>query len=265
MEHIIDNERERGAAAELKDVKLVYHEPSRETLAVDKLSLRIERGEFLSVVGPSGCGKTSVLKLLTGLCKPTEGSVTVMGSTPAAARKRIGYMLQRDALFEWRTIARNAELGLELRRELNAETREKVREMLEKYGLGDFAEHYPDELSGGMRQKAALIRTLAPEPELLLLDEPFSALDHQTRLLLEDEVYGLIRLGGRTAVLVTHDISEAVAMSDRVAVFTGRPASVRRIIEPGLCGLPGERRADPRFSAAFESIWKELRRDERGA
>ncbi len=256
---------ENDNIAELRGVKLVYHEPSRETLAVEGLSLEIKRGEFISVVGPSGCGKTSVLKLLTGLMPPTAGSVSVMGEAPSAVRKRIGYMLQRDALFEWRNIRRNAELGLEIRGELDEASRRKVGEMLEKYGLGDFAGHYPDELSGGMRQKAALIRTLAPEPELLLLDEPFSALDHQTRLILEDEVYELIRSGGRTAVLVTHDISEAVAMSDRVAVFTGRPARVRRIVEPGLYGLPGERRADPRFSAVFESIWKELRQDERGA
>lgn len=256
---------ENDIIAGLYNVKLVYHEPSRETLAVEGLSLEIKRGEFISVVGPSGCGKTSVLKLLTGLLSPTEGRVCVMGREPGTVRRRIGYMLQRDALFEWRPILKNAELGLEIRGELNAASRKKVKEMLEKYGLGEFLFHYPEELSGGMRQKAALIRTLAPEPELLLLDEPFSALDHQTRLLLEDEVYGLIRSGGRTAVLVTHDISEAVAMSDRVAVFTGRPASVKRIVEPGLSGLPGERRADPRFAAAFESIWKELRADERGA
>ena len=245
--------------AELRGVKLVYHEPARETLAVDGLDLTVRRGEFLSIVGPSGCGKTSVLSLIAGLYEPSAGSVRVLGKPPAEARRSVGYMLQRDELLEWRTIEKNVLLGLEVRRELTPETRKKAMEMLERYGLGDFKKHYPCELSGGMRQKAALIRTLAVGPELLLLDEPFSALDYQTRILLEEEVRSIIKQGGYTAILVTHDISEAICMSDRVAVFSGRPARVRREFETGFSGSSFERRSTPEFAALFDEIWKELK------
>lgn len=249
--------------AELKGVTLVYHEPRRETKAVEGLSLSVRRGEFLSIVGPSGCGKTSVLRLMTGLSTPSKGSVRVLGTSPERARSRIGYMLQRDELLDWRTIERNVLLGLEVKGALNAETRKKAMEMLDKYGLGEFKKHHPSELSGGMRQKAALIRTLAFEPELLLLDEPFSALDYQTRLMLEDEVREIIRQGGYTAVLVTHDISEAIAMSDRVAVFSGRPARVRREFDVDIPGSAFSRRGDARFKPLFDAVWKELKADER--
>ena len=246
-------------AVGLYDAGLIYHEPSRETVAVDGLDLEVKRGEFVSIVGPSGCGKTSVLSLLTGLYKPSRGEVTVLGTSPGEARRRVGYMLQRDELLEWRTIERNALLGLEVRRELNAESRKKVSDLLEKFGLGEFGKAYPSGLSGGMRQRAALVRTLALEPELLLLDEPFSALDYQTRLILEDEVRAAIKQGGYTALLVTHDISEAIAMSDRVAVFTGRPARVRREFTVDIEGSAFERRGKPEFAALFEEIWRELR------
>lgn len=248
--------------AELRDVTLIYHEPKRETKAIEGLSLEVLRGELLCIVGPSGCGKTSVLQLLTGLMPPSEGSVSVLGRPPREALSRIGYMLQRDELLDWRTIERNVLLGLEVKGMLNEDTIKKAMEMLEKYGLGEFKKHHPAELSGGMRQKAALIRTLAFSPELLLLDEPFSALDYQTRLTLEDEVRAIIKQGGYTAVLVTHDISEAIAMGDRVAVFSGRPARVRSSIEVDIEGSAFERRGSPRFSALFDKIWKELKTDE---
>ncbi len=248
----------------LSELSFSYHEPRRETKAIEGLSLNVEKGEFLAIVGPSGCGKTSVLSLVAGLYAPSSGSIEVLGTTPALAKKRIGYMLQRDELLEWRTIEKNVLLGLEIRRELNEITRKKAKEMLEKYGLGDFARHYPKELSGGMRQKAALIRTLAASPELLLLDEPFSALDYQTRIELEEEVRSIIKQGGYTALLVTHDISEAICMSDRVAVFSKRPARVKREFVTGLKGSAIERRADPGFPVLFNSIWKELKNDEQG-
>ena len=252
------NEVEDGTVAELNGVKLVYHEPSRETLAVDGLDLKVKKGEFLSIVGPSGCGKTSVLSMIAGLYEPSAGSIKVLGKPPAEARRRIGYMLQRDALLDWRTIENNVLLGLEVRRELTPESRRKAVELLEKYGLGDFKRSFPAQLSGGMRQKAALIRTLAFEPELLLLDEPFSALDYQTRLLLEDEVREVIKQGGYTAILVTHDISEAISMSDRVAVFSGRPARIRAEFDVKLTGSAFERRSEPGFTELFDGIWKEL-------
>lgn len=245
--------------ASLRGVRLVYHEPSRETLAVDGLDLEVKRGEFVSIVGPSGCGKTSVLSLMTGLIEPSEGSVKVLGLPPREARSRIGYMLQRDALLDWRTIEKNVLLGLEIRRAVSPESKKKALALLGRYGLGDFSRHYPSELSGGMRQKAALIRTLAFEPELLLLDEPFSALDYQTRILLEDEVRSIITQGGYTAILVTHDISEAICMSDRVIVFSSRPARVKREFYVGLPGSAFERRGQAGFGALFDDIWKELR------
>ena len=245
-------------AAELENVRLIYHEPRGETLAVDGLDMLIQKGELVSVVGPSGCGKTSVLSLLSGVCRPSAGRISVLGVSPAAARDRIGYMLQSDCLFDWRTIEKNVLLGLEVKGRLNAASRKKANELLEKYGLGQFKSFFPRQLSGGMRQRAALVRTLAVEPELLLLDEPFSALDYQTRLILEDEVRSIIKSGGYTAVLVTHDISEAIAMGDRVLVFSNRPARVKAEFAVDIAGSAFERRGDPAFRALFDAVWKEL-------
>lgn len=242
----------------LDGVRLIYHEPSGETLAVDGLSMRVERGELVSVVGPSGCGKTSVLSLLCGLYEPSSGSVSVLGGSPEDNLGHIGYMLQRDCLFDWRTIEKNVLLGLEAKGLLNEESRAYAMELLERYGLGEFRRHYPRQLSGGMRQRAALVRTLAFRPELLLLDEPFSALDYQTRLILEDEVRSIIKSIGCTAVLVTHDISEAIAMGDRVLVFSGRPARVKKEFAVDIKGTALERRACEGFRVLFDTIWKEL-------
>lgn len=242
----------------LEGVSLVYLDAGSETPAVQGLTMRAERGELTSIVGPSGCGKTSVLSLIAGLYEPTCGSVSVLGGAPAASRDRVGYMLQHDHLLDWRTIENNAVLGLEVKGGLNAETRAKTNELLNRYGLGAFADRFPRQLSGGMRQRAALVRTLAFEPELLLLDEPFSALDYQTRLILEDEVRSIIKNGGYTAVLVTHDISEAIAMGDRVLVFTQRPARLKREFAVDIEGSAFERRGSPAFRELFDKIWKEL-------
>ncbi len=244
--------------AQLDGVRLLYHDPERETAAVDGLTMRVDRGELVRVVGPSGCGKTSVLSLIAGLYEPSAGSVRVLGGSPAEARDRVGYMLQRDCLLDWRTIEKNALLGLEVKRAVTPESRARVRGLLERCGLAGFAGSFPRMLSGGMRQRAALIRTLAFEPELLLLDEPFSALDYQTRLILEDDVRSIIKHEGCTAILVTHDISEAIAMGDRVLVFTGRPARIRREFAVGLPGSALERRGEPGFRTLFDAIWKEL-------
>lgn len=245
--------------ARLNNVRLIYHEPHGETIAVDSLDLSVKRGEFVSIVGPSGCGKTSVLSLLAGLMPPSMGEVEVLGMPPLQARDKIGYMLQRDHLLDWRTIERNAALGLEVKGLLNAESRKKANDLLEKYGLGEFKNHFPRQLSGGMRQKVALVRTLAFRPELLLLDEPFSALDYQTRILLADEVRLIIKKGGYTAILVTHDISEAISMSDRVIVFSNRPARVKRELEIDLpADTPFARRSCEGFRQLFDTIWKEM-------
>lgn len=246
-----------GALLSVENVSVYYHTPQGETEAVRNLSFSVGKGEFVAVVGPSGCGKTTVLSLIMGLNPPSLGEVRFpQGPCP------MGYMLQRDNLLEWRTLEKNAVLGLEVRHKLNEKTRERTIALLRKYGLGDFLSHYPSQLSGGMRQKAALIRTLALDPELLLLDEPFSALDYQTRLTLADEVFSIIHGEKKTALLVTHDIGEAVSMADRVLVFTDRPATLRReIVLSFPKGMtPLQRREEPAFQEYFAAIWKELER-----
>ncbi len=239
----------------VENVCLTYHEPTAETKAIDNMSFCIEQGEFVSIVGPSGCGKTSILSLLAGLMQPSEGKIRICSD------KRPGYMLQHDHLLDWRTIEGNIMLSLEVKRALTEESRAYALKLLDTYGLSDFRYHYPRQLSGGMRQKVALIRTLAASPELLLLDEPFSALDYQTRLRIADEIHTIIRLEGKTAVLVTHDIAEAISMSDRVLVFSNRPATVKTehcIQLSGAPKTPLERRNSPEFKEYFDRIWKEL-------
>lgn len=254
-------------AARLVDASLVYHTLKQQTLAVEHCSFEIEKGEFVALVGPSGCGKTSVLSLLAGIIEPTGGRVEVMGKKPDPRDNITGYMLQRDHLLDWRTIEDNVLLGLEVKGELNGKTREYALELLEKCALSDFRRHYPRQLSGGMRQKAALVRTLAFSPEILLLDEPFSALDYQTRLIIASDVHGIIKRGGYTSVLVTHDISEAIALGDRILVFTDRPARVKKEIVldfpkngDGENPSPLERRAMPQFNEYFDLVWRELER-----
>lgn len=242
----------------IENLCLTYQTPSGETQALKDFSLNVSRGEFVSLVGPSGCGKTTVLSLVAGLIEPTSGKIELN-----SGRKTVGYMLQRDQLFPWRTIEDNVLLGLEIRREKTAESAAYAVSLLEKYGLKDFISRYPSELSGGMRQRVALIRTLAFRPELLLLDEPFSALDFQTRLAVCDDVYAIIRAEKKTAILVTHDISEAVAMSDRVAVLTPRPARVRKIFSiESNADSPLGRREESTFAGYFDRIWKEVCRKE---
>lgn len=237
----------------LHDVTLSYHSLSGETKAVSHLSFSVEEGEFVTIVGPSGCGKSSILSMLAGLIPPSSGSLSVNGN--------IGYMLQKDHLLEWRTIRRNAQLGLELQGKLTTENIAFVDHMLDQYGLGDFKDRFPSELSGGMRQRAALIRTLAVRPDILLLDEPFSALDYQTRLSVADEIGTIIRKEGKTALLVSHDISEAISLSDRVIVLSGRPARLKKIHTISLSvenRTPMKAREAPEFREYFNQIWKEL-------
>lgn len=239
---------------EADNVGLTYHQPTGETLAVENITFSVSRGEFLSIVGPSGCGKTSILSMIAGLMDPSHGKITLH------SRHRPGYMLQRDHLLDWRTVEGNVLLGLQVKGMLNDGTRAFAHSLLDTYGLKDFIKSYPRQLSGGMRQKVALIRTLACSPELLLLDEPFSALDYQTRLKACDEMYGIIRNEGKTAILVTHDISEAISMSDRILVFSSRPARIKAEHKVTLSGgnTPLERRNSPEFKDYFDIIWKEI-------
>lgn len=235
-----------------QDVKLIYHTKRGETTAASGLTFSVDEGEFVAIIGPSGCGKSTLLSLAAGLLKPSDGTVECAGS--------VGYMLQKDELFPWRTIEKNVVLPLEIKKQNTAENRERVKQLAEKYGLKDFLQSYPAQLSGGMRQRAALIRTLATDPDILLLDEPFSALDYQTRLNVCEDVAGIIRSEGKTALLITHDISEAISLADRVIVLSARPATVRfsHEMDFGEVKNPLKRREMPQFSAWFELLWKEL-------
>ena len=234
------------------NISYTYHTKEGETTAVKDLSFTVEKGQFVSVIGPSGCGKTTVLSLAAGLLSPSSGEIR-------RGEGEYGYMLQRDALFPWRTAEQNIFLPLEVKKRNTPEMREKALALAVKYGLKDFLKKTPSQLSGGMRQRVALIRTLASEPEILMLDEPFSALDYQTRLEVCDDVQGIIKGEKKTALLVTHDISEAIALSDKVVVLSQRPARVlaEHIIEFGE-GSPKKRRECAEFSATFEVLRKEL-------
>lgn len=250
---------------ELKNIDYSYHTLDGETKALSNISFSLTKGEFTAVVGPSGCGKSTLLSLIDGLMKPEIGELLMNGEPLTENSSKIGYMLQHDHLFEWRTVYRNVLLGAEISRQLTPpEIKKRAEEMLEQYGLKQFARSKPSELSGGMRQRAALIRTLLLEPELLLLDEPFSALDYQTRLTVSDDIGQIIRESGKTALLVTHDLSEAVSLSDRVIILTKRPASVARIIPISFDlehDTPLIRRNAPEFKTYFNEIWKELNHD----
>ena len=233
------------------DVTYIYHTARGETVAAKDLSFSVDAGEFVAIIGPSGCGKTTLLSLAAGLMKPSSGTVVSHGS--------FGYMLQRDELFPWRTIEKNISLPLEIKRQTAPEHRMRARQLAVKYGLGDFLESYPGQLSGGMRQRAALIRTLATDPDILLLDEPFSALDYQTRLNVTEDVSEIIRSEKKTALLITHDISEAISLADRVLVLTRRPARVAHTHTLDFdVDTPLKRREQPNFSGWFGVLWREL-------
>ena len=238
-----------------------YHTMEGETEALSDLSFQVQTGEFLAVVGPSGCGKSTLLSLICGLLKPDSGRILLDGQPVLEGDTRIGYMLQKDHLLEWRSIYKNILLGLEIRKELTPEKLAHAEALLQTYGLDRFRDARPSQLSGGMRQRAALIRTLVLEPELLLLDEPFSALDYQTRLNVSDDIGKILKSSGKPAILVTHDISEAISMADRVLILSARPATVRKIIDIDLDisdRTPLSSRNAPDFKKYFNIIWKEL-------
>lgn len=247
------------ALLEINHVDIIYQTEKSETEAVRDLTLSIDEGEFIALVGPSGCGKTTLLSMIAGLMPPTNGTITIDGNPVEAKNGIVGYMLQRDNLFEWRTIESNVMLGLSVQKKLTPKSRQYAVSMLEKYGLGEFKAAYPTELSGGMRQRAALIRTLAFKPRLLLLDEPFSAVDFQTRMTVCDDVHSIIKNENKTALLVTHDISEAVSMADRIVVLSKRPATVKNVFTIDIdAPTPLKRRESPKFSYWFDRVWKEV-------
>ncbi|WP_068554443.1 ABC transporter ATP-binding protein, partial [Thermotalea metallivorans] len=247
---------------EVQNVSMNYHTLDGETHAIHHLTFDVYQGEIVVIVGPSGCGKSTALSIISGLIKPSSGKVIVNGREVNGTNKSVGYMFQKDHLFEWRTIFNNVLIGLEIQGKLNHEAKMKAEKLLEMYGLGEFKHYYPRQLSGGMRQRVALIRTLAVEPDILLLDEPFSALDYQTRLTVADEIASILKKEKKTALMVTHDIAEAISMADRVIVLTKRPAAVKSIHEIKLTldmeRTPLTSREAPEFRHYFNTIWKEL-------
>lgn len=246
------------------DVTFYYQTKQKEIQALKNVSFDVNKEEFTSIVGPSGCGKTTILSLTAGLLKASKGEILLGEKKIQKNDSRIGYMFQRDHLFEWRSIWKNITLGIEIQKPKNKEEKFSLAErLLKKYDLYAFKDQRPRQLSGGMRQRVALIRTLVLEPELLLLDEPFSALDFQTRLKVCDDVYSMIKTEKKTAVLVTHDISEAISMSEKVIILTSRPATVRCIKNLKLIGdTPLQKREDPKFGELFDDIWKKLTNEE---
>lgn len=249
---------------ELRHVDLRYFGVSGETEALRDISLAVSASEFVAIIGQSGCGKSTLLSLISGILAPTGGVVLIDGQPVTGPTRKVGYMLQQDCLFEWRTILDNAVLGAEIQGADIRGAKERASQLLTRYGLGQFLHHLPRELSGGMRQRVALARTLTTDPDVVLLDEPFSALDSQTRLALADEVGEILRRERKTTILVTHDIGEAISMAERVIVLTRRPGQVKsnhavRFASAGQARpAPLAARNTPEFNAYFKTLWQEL-------
>ncbi|MBY6035100.1 ABC transporter ATP-binding protein [Fictibacillus nanhaiensis] len=249
------------ALLQLKSVGQTYFSKTSATTALEDITLSVNEGEFVSILGPSGCGKSTLLSIIAGLLIPTSGTVMVNNQQVNHPHPKIGYMLQQDYLFPWKTIHDNITLGLKLRNQLSHQHVQTAFQLLKEIGLEHTIGKYPSELSGGMRQRVALVRTLATQPKMLLLDEPFSALDYQTKLKLEDLVSSTLKEHGKTAILVTHDIGEAIAMSDHVILLSSNPGRIFRtfkIPESIRNLLPFEARQHPDFSSTFQKIWEEL-------
>lgn len=239
---------------EINNLSKMYFNKKGEILALDDVTLTVNEGEFLVIVGPSGCGKSTLLNIIGGIDNKSNGKIVVNKNA------KVGYMLQTDCLFPWLTILDNATLGLRLNKLLTKENIDYVKSLLKNYGLSEFMDSYPSSLSGGMKQRVALIRTLALKPDILLLDEPFSALDYQTRLQVSDDVYKIIKKEKKTVIMITHDVSEACSIGDRVVILSDRPAKVKKIIDIKLTdkSSPINNRKCKEFSAYYEMIWKEI-------
>ncbi len=238
----------------IKNLSKSYHDKKGEIKALEDINIDVEEKEFISIVGPSGCGKSTILSILSDLEKKSTGEIKKNKDLT------IGYMLQTDSLFFWRTILDNCLIGLEVTNKLTEKNKNYVLQLLKTYGLYEFKDKYPSSLSGGMRQRVALIRTLAIKPDILLLDEPMSALDYQSRLAISNDIYNIIKKEGKTAIMVTHDIAEAVSMSDRVIVLTKRPAVVKNIykIELSNKSTPMNNRRCKEFNKYYDMIWRDL-------
>ena len=250
---------------EVKNVSKKYQSKENEVLALENINFRVKKGEFIAIIGPSGCGKSTLLSIISGLEKKTSGEIYIENQKVEGGTSQIGYMLQKDCLLDWRNVWSNTLFGLEVKGKVTKEDKEYVEKLLKKYNLYEFKNKYPSELSGGMRQRAALIRTLATKPKILLLDEAFSALDYQTRIMVTNDIYNILRKENITTIMVTHDISEAISMSDRVLVLSKRPGTVKDIHKIDFeieNRTPINCRESPKFSKYFNTLWKELGVDE---
>lgn len=246
---------------EVKNISKIYQGKESEILAIHNINFDIEEGEFVSIIGPSGCGKSTLLSVIAGLEEKTTGEIYIENEKVEGISEKIGYMLQRDCLLEWKTILDNTLFGLQIKNQLDKNTKAYAESLLKKYDLYEFKNKYPSELSGGMRQRVALIRTLATKPKILLLDEAFSALDYQTRIMVTHDIYDILRKENITALMVTHDISEAISMSDRVIVLTKRPGTIKNIHEIKFNlenRNPINCREQTEFTGYFNTLWKEL-------
>ena len=239
----------------IKKLSKIYHTNKSEIPAIKDLNLNIKEGEFVAIVGPSGCGKTTLLSILCSLEEKSQGEIIY-----TQGKQKMGYMLQNDTLFPWLNILDNTLLGLKIEKNITKENIQKVTRLLETYGLKDFIKKYPNNLSGGMRQRVALIRTLATNPDILLLDEPFSALDYQTRLAVSDDVWRIIKKEKKTTIMITHDIAEAISMADRIIVLTNRPAKVKSIYTIEMKNKQNSinNRKQKEFQYYYDKIWKDI-------
>ena len=235
----------------IKNLSKIYHTKTSETKAIDDFSFELNDNEFVAIVGPSGCGKSTILNILANLDSKSDGEIIINNNI------KLGYMLQQDALFNWKTVLDNCLLGLEINKMNN---KDYVLKLLNTYGLKDFINSYPNNLSGGMRQRVALIRTLATKPDILLLDEPFSALDYQTRLKVSDDVYNIIKKEKKSAIMVTHDIAEAISMADKIIILSKRPSVIKKVIDINLTdkSTPINNRKAKEFAYYYDLIWKEI-------
>lgn len=242
----------------LENVSHHYFSKTSYTKALDNITFSIKENEFIALLGPSGCGKSTILSIIAGIMEQTEGKVLVNQTPIQQSHLAIGYMLQQDYLFPWKTIMENILVGPKIQKQNNESTRDKARALLEEVGLNNLENDYPDSLSGGMRQRVALVRTLITEPEILLLDEPFSALDYLTKLKLEDLVSSLLQSYKKTSVLVTHDIAEAISMSDRIFLMGANPGSITEVFDIPIelrNEVPFLVRRHPKYQLVFDKVW----------
>ena len=245
----------------IENVRKEYQVRGKKVLALDSVDLTIAEGEFVTVVGPSGCGKSTLLNLIVGLMRSSMGRIVFRGAPIEGITTKIGYVTQKDNLLPWRTLIENVEIALEIRAIEKSARRTQAQDLIDQVGLGGFEDHYPHELSGGMRQRANIIRTLIYDPELILMDEPFGPLDAQTRIVLQDQLLKLWYASKKTIVFITHDLIEAITLADRVVLMSARPGRIKSIEE---IAIPRPRdvfkiHEDAQFRSAYERLWQQLR------